>query len=160
MTDDEYVRHWLDHPNFTKHPDCEQCTCIGGPGYPRDKLYDALTTMMVNWGPVTDASRRAAWADVAFVNFIGREVTTLKEEDRPTDEDWDEAAREFPELLNGLEPTPRVCLVLDNPKSRLPVAVTPSLEAVGVEVHRLPHLTMWPAPNREVREAAWRAVRK
>jgi len=158
MTDGEYVQHWLGHPNFSKHLDCVTCMRIGGTSYPRDRLNDALTAMMVNWKTVTEASRRAAWADIAFVNFIGQEVTTLSPKDRPTDEDWDQAEREFPAFLKGVKPTPRACLILDNPTGRLVLAVKPSLEAVGVEVHRLPHLTMRPAPTIEAREAAWQAV--
>jgi hypothetical protein len=160
MTDDEYVRHWLEHPNFTRHRDCGVCVRVGGKTYPRDRLNDALTTMMVNWRPVTDASRRAAWAHVAFVNFIGREVPTLDAEDRPTDDDWSKAERDFPALLRKLNPTPRACLVLDNPKGQLLRAVKSSLRAMGTEVHRLPHLTMRPAPKKEVRKDAWRAVKE
>lgn len=158
MTDGEYIRHWLEHPNFTKQRDCMVCIRVGGTSYRRDRLYDALTKMMVNWKTVTDASRRAAWADIAFVNFIRREVATLNAEDRPNNDDWETAEREFPALLDELKPTPRVCLVLDSPKGRLLTAVKPSLKAAGVGFYRLPHLTMRPAPKKEVRKAAWRAI--
>lgn len=157
ITDAEYVRHWLDHPNFTKLPGCEVCQRVGGPRYPRDYLNDALTTMMLGWPrSIADASRREAWAAVAFTNFILRPVETRSDVDRPTEKDWAQAAQAFPLLLAELKP--RACLVLDNPSGRFLAGAKPALDAAGVKSVRLAHPTMVPAPTREARALAWRSM--
>ncbi len=155
-TNAAYIQHWLDHPNYIAHTDCEICSRVGGPSYPRDRLNDALTTMMLDWRKVTDKARRDAWAAIAFTNFILRQITSLDANERPTAVDWEEATRAFPARLAELKP--RVCLVLDNPSGRLLSAAGPLLDRAGVKVVRLAHLTMLPAPTRAERSAAWRAL--
>lgn len=162
MTDAEYVRHWLEHPNFLKNPDCPTCVRCGKarhPGendYPRDRLNDALTTMMIAWKKVTGERRSAACARIAFTNFILRPPHSRDSVDRPIAEDWTQATREFPARLCALRP--RVCLVLDNPSGILMSSVRPTLEQWNVSVVRLSHPTMRPAPRREQRAEAWRTV--
>jgi len=144
LDDADYVRHWLDHPNFLKRPDCPLCVrCAKArPGadegdHSRDTLNDALTTMMLNWSETTDASRREAWSRIAFMN-------------------WRAAAAAFPARLARL--APRAILVLDSPSRAVITAAAPPIEAAGVKLVRLPHLTMRPAPTRETRATAWAAV--
>lgn len=160
MEDAPYVAHWLEHPNFLKHPSCAICAQVGGPQYKGDALNNALTTMMlwhreptgVKRRSPTDAERRMLWSLIAFGNFVTREMRA-RVKDRPSEADWREAANSFPAELANLRP--RVCLVLDNPRRDLHSHSTPALEAAEVEVVRLPHLTMYPAPKFKVRAAAW-----
>jgi len=163
LDDADYVRHWLDHPNFLKRPDCALCVRCGKarPGmdegdHSRDRLNDALTTMMLGWSETTDAGRREAWSRIAFTNFILRPVRDRSAKARPTEAEWQAAVAAFPARLAGL--APRAVLVLDNPSRTVMNAAGPLIEAAGVKVVRLPHLTMRPAPTREVRAAAWAAV--
>lgn len=152
MDDATYVSHWLDHPNFRKHPHCSICVRVGGPSYQRDPLNDALTTMMLGRTKPTDAERRDMWSRIAFGNFILREMTE-RIKDRPGEPEWGEAALAFHADLESLKP--RVCLVLDNPKGDLLLHAGPVLKAKGVKAVRLSHLTMQPAPKTEVRRKAW-----
>ena len=163
LDDADYVRHWLDHPNFLKRPECPLCVRCGKarPGvdegdHSRDTLNDAITTMMLNWSETTDASRREAWSRIAFANFILRPVRDGSAKARPTEADWRAAVAAFPARLAQL--APRAVLVLDSPSRAVLTATAPLIEAAGVKLVRLPHLTMRPAPTRETRAAAWAAV--
>ena len=162
-TDADYVKHWLDHPNFLKRPECADCVRFGRArhagesDYPRDRLNDALTRMILEWRcKTTDAKRRAAWAEIAFTNFVTQPRETLAQSDRPTKDDWAKAKREFPARLRVIEP--RVCLGLDNPSGQLLGSAQDALDDERVAVVRLAHPTMRPAPKRAARLAAWRAV--
>jgi hypothetical protein len=160
MEDASYVAHWLEHPKFLEHPGCSICAQVGGSQYKRDTLNDALTTMMLWYRKPndtkrrspTDAERRMLWSLIAFGNFVTREMR-VRVKDRPDEPDWREAADSFPAELKELKP--RVCLVLDNPGGDLSSYSAPALQAAEVEVVRLPHLTMRPAPKFNDRAAAW-----
>ena len=104
MGDGAYVVHWLDHPNFVEHPQCKDCARVGGPEYKRDPLNDRLTAMMIGKPGATDAERRAAWSNIAFTNFMVRELADRSEGERPTEREWEDAARQLPAVLDRLNP--------------------------------------------------------
>jgi hypothetical protein len=157
MSDADYVSHWLEHPNFAQDQNCAICTAVGGTEYPRDRLFDALTTMMVGWKQVNSLRRHESWARISFTNFIARTLASRSTDDRPTDLDWDEAAAiGFPSVLSSLRP--RVCLLLDNPSKKLSRLCGPVIESVKARLVCLPHPTMRPAPTRDERLRAWHRV--
>ena len=115
------ITRW--HLDRARQPVCDRIGRAKHPDerdYATDPLYNALTLMMLDWprGGATDETRRDAWSQVAFVNFIGRVLKTRAAQDRPMHEDRERAAARFPALLAELNPSPQVCLVLDDSNNR------------------------------------------